>query len=84
MVNNAGWNGPGGPLEFGKREDYERVFQVNLFGPAEVMRVFLPLLKHSQGRIVNMASIAGILAITMNHAYVSSKYAMVGISDAVR
>lgn len=84
VVNNAGMGGPGGPIEFMTRKDWLDLFQINMFGPVDVINSFLPLLKASRGRIVNMASITGLLALTMNHPYVAGKFAMVGFSDALR
>merc|ERR1712004_192526 len=51
---------------------------------AEVGRVFLPLLKQSRGRLVNMVSIAGRVAGLDMGAYTASKYAMEGYSDTQR
>ena len=84
MVNNAGIGSAGGPLEFQTRRDFSRVFDVNIFGMAEVSRIFLPLLKKSQGRLVNMTSMAGLLAMSLDIPYSASKFAAEGLSDTLR
>ena len=84
MVNNAGIGAAGGPLDFLTRRTFSMVFDVNVFGMAEVSRVFLPLLKKSQGRLINMTSIAGLIASSMDIAYSASKFAAEGLSDTLR
>ena len=74
----------GGPLDFLTRRDFQRTFEVNVFGMAEVSRIFLPLLKQSRGRLVNMTSIAGVQATSIEIAYSASKYAAEGLSYALR
>ena len=84
VVNNAGISAAGGPLEFLTRRDFARVFDVNVFSMAEISRVFLPLLKKSQGRLVNMTSMAGLLATPIDISYSASKFAAEGLSDTLR
>ena len=84
MVNNAGVSGVGGPLDFLSKKDFVDVFNVNVFGMAEVTRTFLPLLKRSRGRIVNTTSMAGLLAVPSDKPYTASKFAAEGLSDALR
>jgi short-subunit dehydrogenase len=45
---------------------------------------FLPQLKKSQGRIVNISSICGLLGITYRTSYAASKFAVTGFSKALR
>ena len=58
LVNNAGIPAAG-PLELFPLDELRRAFEVNLIGALAVTQAFLPLLKVSRGRIVNISSIAG-------------------------
>lgn len=84
VVNNAGIVGAAGPIEFVFRKNLQATFNINMAGMAEVARVFLPLLKHSRGRLVNMVSILGRFGARDLSVYVASKYAMEGYSDCQR
>src|SRR5207253_6447710 len=55
LVNNAGIPAAG-PLELFPLDELRRVLEVNLIGVVAVTQAFLPLLKVSRGRIVNMRS----------------------------
>lgn len=83
LVNNAGIVMLC-PVEFTTSEEFKNIFDVNVFGLAEVTRTFLPLLKRSRGRIVNMSSVTGRFAVQDMGAYVSSKHAVEGYSDVLR
>ena len=72
------------PVEFVTRDVLLQVMNINCFGEVEVTRIFLPLLKKSKGRIVNVSSIAGILEGPFNHAYQMSKFACRAFSEALR
>ncbi|KAK2154792.1 hypothetical protein LSH36_257g03024, partial [Paralvinella palmiformis] len=78
IVNNAGILGHTLPTEMLTKEDFRQVFEVNVFGMVDVTNAFLPLLKRSRGRIVNMASIAGIVPFPNWTPYISSKHAAKG------
>lgn len=83
LVNNAGIAIPG-PLQWQTMADYRRVMDVNLFGAMEMTNTFFPMLRRSQGRIVNVASVAGRFPMPMTGVYSPSKYAMEGYSDVLR
>ncbi len=84
LVNNAGI-GFGGPIEFVDVDEVRRGFEVNVFGPLTVTRAFLPLLRRgSGGRVVNVSSGAGKIAIPLLGAYSASKFALEALSDALR
>eukprot|EP00057_Strongylocentrotus_purpuratus_P013158 XP_011667632.1 PREDICTED: retinol dehydrogenase 7 isoform X2 [Strongylocentrotus purpuratus] len=83
VVNNAGISNLAGYLEWTRREDYEKVLAVNLFGVVDVTLTFLPLLKESSGRLVNVASSAGRVS-ALPGGYCESKFAVEAFSDAVR
>ena len=85
VVNNAGVGGSVmGPLEWHRRDAYRELLDVNLLGMVDVTRIFLPLIRKGQGRIVNMSSMAGRIATTGNGLYTVSKYAVEGYSDCLR
>jgi NAD(P)-dependent dehydrogenase (short-subunit alcohol dehydrogenase family) len=83
LINNAGI-AVGGPLEFVPIDRLRHQLEVNLIGHISVSQVFIPLLRKSRGRIINVGSIAGILASPLMGAYCASKYAMEAISDVLR
>ena len=57
-MNNAG-KGWAGPIEWTPLEYMKRIANINLWGVIDVTKTFLPLIKKSQGRVVNLSSIAG-------------------------
>ena len=83
LVNNAGTLVLG-PLEFLPLEMIRKQFEVNLFGHIAVTQAFLPFLRKSGGRIVNMSSLSGFVAFPFSGAYASSKFALEGFSDSLR
>jgi NAD(P)-dependent dehydrogenase (short-subunit alcohol dehydrogenase family) len=83
LVNNAGIAVPG-PLELVPIETWRRQFEVNVLGQVAVTQAFLPLLRKGQGRIVNISSVAGGLAIPYMGPYAASKHAIEAITDALR
>ncbi|XP_071394234.1 retinol dehydrogenase 1 [Centroberyx affinis] len=83
LVNNAGRSIPIGPTEWMQLEDFTKVLDVNLIGVIEVTLQFLPLLKKAQGRVVNVASILGRLALT-GGGYCLSKWGVEAFSDSLR
>jgi NAD(P)-dependent dehydrogenase (short-subunit alcohol dehydrogenase family) len=83
LINNAGIF-VGGPLEFVPIDRLRQQLEINLIGHVSVSQTFLPLLRKSQGRIINIGSIAGIFASPMMGPYCASKYAMEAISDVMR
>ncbi|XP_078617968.1 17-beta-hydroxysteroid dehydrogenase type 6-like isoform X2 [Branchiostoma floridae x Branchiostoma japonicum] len=83
VVNNAGIFGTLGHIEWQTREDYFRTFNVNVFGLVDVTRTFLPLLKKTHGRVINVSSIYG-RNDPGSGAYGASKFAVEGYSDCLR
>jgi NAD(P)-dependent dehydrogenase (short-subunit alcohol dehydrogenase family) len=84
LVNNAGLLLQTGPVEWTPAENFEKMFAVNVVGAHRVTTSLLPLLRKSQGRIVNVASIAGRIGLPSQAAYCASKHAMEGYSDTLR
>ncbi|MEQ9298337.1 MAG: SDR family oxidoreductase [Cyclobacteriaceae bacterium] len=83
LINNAGI-GIGGPLELMDTKVIQGVFNVNVVGLLAVTKAFLPLLRSSKGRIINIGSSAGYLAFPGACAYCGSKFAVRAITDALR
>jgi NAD(P)-dependent dehydrogenase (short-subunit alcohol dehydrogenase family) len=83
LVNNAGVAVPG-PLEHLPIDEFRRQMEVNLVGQVAVIQAFMPLLRTARGRIVNIGSIGGRVALPLLGPYAASKHAMEGITDSLR
>jgi len=83
LVNNAGV-AIGGPLEFVPLDELAWQFEVNVIGPMAVTQTFLPLLRQSRGRIVNMSSIGGRSVSPFLGPYCASKFALEALNDSLR
>lgn len=83
LVNNAGI-AVGGPVEALKESELRKVFDVNFFGAVETTQVFLPMIRESRGRIINMSSIGGRVSTPFLGAYSASKFALEAMSDSLR
>ncbi|AFY33623.1 SDR family NAD(P)-dependent oxidoreductase [Calothrix sp. PCC 7507] len=83
LVNNAGIAVPG-PLELLPIAEFRHQIEVNVIGQLAVTQAFLGLLRQGQGRIVNMGSISGRSAAPFLGAYNASKFALEGLTDAMR
>src|SRR3954467_11323180 len=83
IVNNAGI-GLGGPLEALDLDDFRRTLEVNTTSQLAVTQAFLPLLRRSRGRVVNMSSIGGRVAQPFAGPYIASKFALEGVNDVLR
>ena len=83
LVNNAGIV-VAFPLEVLPISDLRRQFEVNFFSQAQVTQAFLPSLRRTRGRIINMSSVAGRISNPFMGAYSASKYALEAYSDALR
>jgi 3-hydroxybutyrate dehydrogenase len=81
IVVNAAGVAHAGPLGATTDEDFDRVLDVNLRGVWHVVRAVVPAMKRAgYGRIVNVASTAGLRGYRFNAAYVASKHALLGLS----
>lgn len=84
LVNNAGYS-IRGALEDVSMEAVKRIFEVNLFALVRVTQACLPgMRKLRGGTIVNLSSIAGKFTFPTSGVYAASKYAVEGITDALR
>lgn len=86
IVNNAGIMSLN-EIEFGDMTLFHRQMEVNGMGVVRVSKQFLPFLRHNrfnQGRIINMASIAGRFSMPGFGAYCMSKAVVLSFTDALR
>ena len=84
LVNNAGVIQVA-PLENQTRADFEEALNIHFWGAFNMMQAVIPhLKKQGAGRIVNIASIGGKVAIPHLAPYSASKFALVGLSNAMR
>jgi len=89
LVNNAGV-AVAGPLLHLPIADLRRQFEINVTAQVAVIQAFAPLLgadrarKGEPGRIVNMSSVAGRIAMPFTGAYAASKHALEALTDSLR
>jgi NAD(P)-dependent dehydrogenase (short-subunit alcohol dehydrogenase family) len=84
LVNNAGVI-QAGPLESMTEADYAAAMDTHFWGPLYATLAVLPDMKaRGEGRIVNVSSIGGKLAVPHLVPYSASKFALVGLSDGMR
>ena len=84
LVNNAGVIQVG-PLEHMTPEDFENAMATHFWGPLHLMFESVPSMRRRGfGRIVNITSIGGRIAVPHLAPYCASKFALVGLSDSVR
>jgi NAD(P)-dependent dehydrogenase (short-subunit alcohol dehydrogenase family) len=83
IVNNAGY-ALVGSLEELSIQEFEEQFETNVFGVIRVTKSVLPIMRKRQhGTIVNISSIAGRIGFPLTPAYVSSKFALEGLSESM-
>jgi len=83
LVNNAGY-ALVGPLEELSIQEFKEQFETNVFGAIRVTQAVLPIMrKQRHGTIVNISSIAGRIGFPLTSAYVSSKFALEGLSESM-
>ncbi|HEY0368545.1 MAG TPA: SDR family oxidoreductase [Chthoniobacterales bacterium] len=84
LINNAGIIEVG-PVEHMQRDDFERAMQLHLWAPFTLMTEVIPWMKRNRGgRIVNISSIGGKVAVPHLAPYSASKFALTGLSDSFR
>ncbi|KAI9227710.1 MAG: hypothetical protein DHS80DRAFT_16717 [Piptocephalis tieghemiana] len=83
LINNAGIGHPL-PVELTPASELETTFRTNFLGPAELTRLLIPTLRRSQGRIINMGSLAGTVNPIWFGAYSGSKAAVFAWNDVLR
>lgn len=84
LVNNAGVIQVG-PLEAQTMQDFEEAMAVHFWGPFHTMQSVIPHMKKAGGgNIVNISSIGGKMSVPHLAPYCASKFALVGLSNAMR
>ncbi len=84
LINNAGIIEVG-PLQHMGRDDFERAMQLHFWAPFELISRIVPEMRTwGGGRIVNISSIGGKMAVPHLAPYSASKFALTGFSDAIR
>src|SRR5213596_3340104 len=84
LINNAGIIEVG-PLEHMTPEDFERAMRLHFWAPFELISQIVPEMRiWGGGRIVNISSIGGKVAVPHLAPYSASKFALTGLSDALR
>ncbi|GGS18017.1 oxidoreductase [Streptomyces griseoviridis] len=84
LVNNAGI-GYFAAVEESTDEEIRRIFEINVFGLSDVIRAVLPGMRERRtGTIVNFSSIGGLRAFPAVGYYAATKFAVEGLTDALR
>ena len=84
LVNNAGVQGPIGPLWDADATEWWRAIEVNLGGSFALIRMVLPeMIAAGHGRILNITSNAGVYRWPLMSAYVASKAALVKLTETL-
>jgi NAD(P)-dependent dehydrogenase (short-subunit alcohol dehydrogenase family) len=83
LVNNAGIQ-VNAPVEALPMAQWRWVFEVNLFGHIAVTQALLPALLRSKGRVINISSVGGKIAMATYGAYAGAKFALEAVSDSLR
>jgi len=83
LVNNAGYALVGAFEEL-SIEEFKEQYETNVFGVIRVTQAVLPIMRNQRcGTIVNISSIAGKIGFPLTSAYVSSKFALEGLSESM-
>jgi NAD(P)-dependent dehydrogenase (short-subunit alcohol dehydrogenase family) len=83
LVNNAGVYMPG-PLELMSQAEIQQSIAVNVTGLLLVTRACLPMLRAVRGRVINISSISGLVALPGISVYTGSKHAVEAITSSLR
>ncbi len=84
LINNAGIIEVG-PLAHMQRADFEKSMRLHFWAPFELIMQIIPhMRRNGGGRIVNISSIGGKIAVPHMAPYSASKFALTGLSDALR
>ena len=83
LINNAGV-GANAPVEVFALDEWRNLFEVNFFGHIAVIQALLPALIRNKGRVVNISSVGGKIAMATYGPYAGTKFALEAVSDALR
>ncbi|WP_018540479.1 SDR family NAD(P)-dependent oxidoreductase [Streptomyces sp. MspMP-M5] len=82
LVNNAG-AGQVGTAELIELDDFRTAMEVNFFGVVALTRAALPHLRASQGRVITVTSVGGIVGQPFNEPYCAAKFAVEGFMESL-
>jgi short-subunit dehydrogenase len=83
LINNAGY-GLFGPIEEISIKEIKEQFETNFFGTIRLIKAIVAIMrKQRNGTIVNISSMVGRFGVPLNAAYVSSKFALEGLSESI-
>lgn len=84
LYNNGGYALPGA-VEDIPRDALRAIFETNVFGYCDLITQIIPVMRaQGHGRIINCSSVLGFSALPFRGAYVSTKYALEGLTDSLR
>lgn len=83
LINNAGYGQFGALLDL-SRDDLQKQFDANFFGPAHLTKALLPLLTSPRARVLNISSVLGFTTMPLSAAYSSSKHALEAFFESTR
>ena len=84
LVNNAGYDVMGA-VEDLSIDEFKSQFETNFFGVIRVTKEVIPIMRNQGGgNIINISSVGGRIGIPLNTAYISSKFAVEGLSESMR
>jgi short-subunit dehydrogenase len=84
VINNAGY-ALGGPFEETSMEEMKAQFETNFFGAIRVMQAIIPIMrKQRRGKILNITSMGGRIAVPLDSMYHGTKFALEGVSESLQ
>lgn len=84
LVNNAGFGYMGAVEDF-TVDELKNQFETNVYGTFRMMRAVAPMMrKQKSGKIINLSSIAGLIAFPTHGVYSASKFALEALTEAFR
>jgi len=84
LVNNAGY-GMWGTVEDVSLNEFKEQFETNFFSIIRLIHKVVPIMrKQGSGTLVNVSSVAGRIGFPVSPAYISSKFALEGLSESLR
>ncbi len=82
VLANAGI-GVSGPIQKLTVEDYRRIFETNFFGMLNTIYATLPYLEQTRGQLGLLGSVAGMIGTPATSPYNASKFAVIGLAEAL-
>jgi len=83
LINNAGVS-IRSPIEFQPIDSVREMMDVNYFGVVAVTQAFMPFIRESKGRIINIGSLLGEISLPFSASYSASKFALRSFTDSLR